>query len=190
MATKSSKKPVAKKRVTRRSVNPKKPTAPPATVLQATDVPAVGKPWAGQGGIRIGEVLGESGKPNYHLVQLMNDDGTPVTVEGAWGNYGKDLNRTTSFRDGLANTEAMLAAGSDIAKKVRAFGNDCYLPAQGELNLIRLNNPKAPTSGWFWSSTQASANGAWCQGFGSGLTSWGSKDDELRAFVVRRVLIK
>lgn len=59
--------------------------------------------------------------------------------ETRWHKSNKDVSGATSWNDGLANTEAMLEAGSPLAKKVRelAIGGftDWYLPSLDELEL-------------------------------------------------------
>lgn len=183
----STKKPARRTAVRVRKVAP--PVAPPAIVIQAADVPPVGRDWPEQKGVHIGEIVGEDGKPNSRLIQLMNPDGTPVTVEGTWGARGKQIG-ASSIRDGMANTEKMLAEGSELAKAARAHGADCYIPSDGENFLIRTNNPKVPRKGLFWTSTEDGATSARCQDFESGHSHWGIKRLRLSAFVVRRVPIQ
>ncbi|PKM30205.1 MAG: DUF1566 domain-containing protein [Gammaproteobacteria bacterium HGW-Gammaproteobacteria-11] len=59
-----------------------------------------------------------------------------------WGNYGNSI-PATSCNDGLANTQAMAEAGSDLAKQMLALdinGNqDWYLPSRDELELCYRN---------------------------------------------------
>src|SRR5579859_1575922 len=163
MVTKArSKKAPATKR---KSVTKAKSVTPHAVVLQASDVPAIGQPWPGQGGIRIAECLGVDGKPNYHLLLIADSAGKPVILEDRqWGEYGKEIKGANSHRDGLANTEAMLAAGNSLAKEARKHGPDAYVPSLCELGQIRANFPAAPKT-WFWSSTQDGANDARYQSF-------------------------
>lgn len=58
---------------------------------------------------------------------------------GAWGEYGKKIEGTDSFVDGRANTEAMAAAGSELAQKVLALTigdhNDWAIPARDQQEL-------------------------------------------------------
>lgn len=72
-------------------------------------------------------------------------------------------NRTT---DGLANTNAMLAASAaahPAAAACRGLGSDWYLPAISELQLMRTNiaqrlEPTWASTGNYWSSTQNQFN--------------------------------
>lgn len=60
--------------------------------------------------------------------------------EARWGEYGKDIAGATSVYDGLANTQAMAEAGSDLAKwtlelNIESF-TDWYLPSRDELEIL------------------------------------------------------
>lgn len=73
---------------------------------------------------------------------------------------------TSSTTDGLANTNAMLAdsaAAHPAAAACRALGSDWYLPAIGELQLMRTAvasrlDPSWASTGNYWSSTQNQFN--------------------------------
>lgn len=62
--------------------------------------------------------------------------GKEAEFKAEWGKYGEKIEGAASFVDGLANTEAMAAAGREIAIKVRAmrFGdqNDWAIPARNQ----------------------------------------------------------
>ncbi|MCG8393331.1 MAG: DUF1566 domain-containing protein [Pseudomonadales bacterium] len=139
-----------------------------------------------------------------------------------------------SFFDGQANTQAMAAAGSELAKAIQGLEinghTDWYLPARDELELVYRNlkptanrnfrlsgdNPSSVPVGyaysinepgqtvatdfqedgeqalkptWYWSSTQASADGAWMQDFADGDQNLCHKLLAFRARAVRRFLI-
>lgn len=62
--------------------------------------------------------------------------GKEAEIKGEWGKYGEKIEGAASFVDGLANTEAMAAAGLEIAITVRAmrFGgqDDWAIPARNQ----------------------------------------------------------
>lgn len=111
----------------------------------------------------------------------------------------------TSHCDGLANTQAMAKAGSDLAKKITGLkigkASDWYLPSRLELLLAysELRNVKAFRPGgkqafdraWYWSSSQHAEDPdfAWTQGFGDGNQLYWFKDLSYRARAVRRIKI-
>ncbi|HEY1772477.1 MAG TPA: DUF1566 domain-containing protein [Gammaproteobacteria bacterium] len=180
-----------KRAVAKRRARVSKPLAASAVVLASAAVPAIGKPWDGQSGIRIGEFAGENGKPGYHLLLATDADGKPIVLNSQrWGEYGQDVTGATSLNDGAANTDAMIAAGSPLAKAVRALGDDCYLPALCELQAAFAHARDLLPKEWLWSSTQFSSTYAWYQTFSSGLTYRWYKNYSLRALVVRRVPIQ
>ncbi|MGV6473475.1 Lcl domain-containing protein [Azotobacter vinelandii] len=63
--------------------------------------------------------------------------------EAAWGAYGHSIDGATSCNDGLANTQAMATAGSDMARWMLALDiagfTDWYLPSRDELELCYRN---------------------------------------------------
>ncbi len=157
-----------------------------------TDIPAIGAYWEGQGGVRVGENVGDDGKVNGYLVAASDKDGNLAEVSGAYGSYGKTIG-ASSYRDGEANTALMLKAGSPVAKKIAAVKRDGYeffLASQCQTNLIRANLPtKIKGIGWVVTSTEASSCTAWCQHFDDGYQGNDDKDDDFRAFAVRVVPI-
>src|SRR5579859_2633693 len=113
-----------------------------AGVMQRADIPAIGQPWPEQRGIRMAEIAGASaGSLGYHLMLVTDSDGSPIVLdEMVWGTYGKEIKGADSYTDGIANTDAMVKAGCELAKKVRAYDSDCYLPALCELQAVFANN--------------------------------------------------
>jgi hypothetical protein len=79
--------------------------------------------------------------------------------EGEWGEYGKKID-ARSVGDGVANTQAMLDAGSPIAAKVRALDindhQDWYIPSRDELELMYRN--LKPTDAENWASFRDGEN--------------------------------
>ena len=71
---------------------------------------------------------------------------------------------------------------------------DWRVPTQGELNVLFENRAKiggfnrrrssGPAS-WYWSSTQAVDDSAWCQRFSSGYQDWHRKNYQLSLRCVR-----
>ncbi len=88
-----------------------------------------------EGGVYVGAVL-----LNNQLFGIIVSPKAAGEIVGAWGNYGTAIEGTTRGVDGLANTNAMAAHGSEIAKQVRALTindyRDWYIPARDELELL------------------------------------------------------
>lgn len=163
----------------------------PAPVVATTTLtpPAPGQPWPGQGGIYICTLPAQFGLPARHLVVGTNE------AEGlTWGPYGEEAAGATSQTDGRANTAALTASGKGHPAAVWASqytkdGHaDYYLPSRIELLMCYLHAPQVfKTSGWYWSSSRYSRNGAWCQDFEYGCSHAGFKDSEFRARPVRSI---
>lgn len=105
----------------------------------------------------------------------------------AWLNSYTDVLGATSESDGLANTLAMLAAGSPLAESAAACRSggysDWYLPARvGALLQFANLKPLLPEAEAFdidylhWVSTQRSHQYAWLQYFDYGDTLIDNKD--------------
>ena len=153
--------------------------------------PAIGSYWHGEGGIYAGQVRGEDGAPDYHLIVTTDPAGQVEAI--TWGSAGQSEPGATSDRDGLANTRALCASEHDHpaaqwAADLSIDGiRDWYLPARHELRLCYLNVPEQfSTEDWYASSTQYSPYGAWVQDFGDGYQGLGHKGNERRAVAVRR----
>lgn len=111
-----------------------------------------------------------------------------------WGK--SSANVATDFLDGLANTDAMVAAGSKLAKDIRALRigdhDDWYLPSRLESLLLFGSLAGDLQKTWYWTSTQyaGSAEYAWIQCFYYGYQYGDLKDSRCRARAVRRVPIR
>ena|SRR5690348_10275338 len=190
--SRSKKAPARKRKVAaRKRVAKAKTIAQPVVVLQAADVPAIGKPWVGQRGLRMAEFAGTNDGPGYHLIVVTDANDKPIVLENVeYGGYGTKIPDADSYTDGLANTEAMLKAGLPLAKKIRSYGDDCYLASIFEEQAVCANNRGQLPKVWCISSTQGGAYGARCQSGEGGYSLWSGKNDRNSAFVVRRVPIQ
>jgi hypothetical protein len=106
-----------------------------------------------------------------------------------WGDYGTQIEGAADIYDGLANTEAMAAAGLELAKRVQALGEGLYLPSRAESLLMFATLKSQIGDGVAWTSTQYSANDAWSQHFYYGPQLTYSKGCEFRAVPVRRLFL-
>ncbi|WP_432783681.1 DUF1566 domain-containing protein [Pseudomonas corrugata] len=99
----------------------------------AQAVPAVSLPTIGQayGG---GYVTGITRDPETGKRYLNITAGAQHELVGAWGKYGEKIEGADSFTNSRANTEAMAAAGSELAQKVLALDiggfTDWAIPAR------------------------------------------------------------
>ncbi|MCY1360080.1 hypothetical protein D9M68_580380 [compost metagenome] len=74
--------------------------------------------------------------------------------EAKWGEYGQDLAGARSYNDGLANTQAMAEAGSDLARwmlglEISGF-TDWYLPSRDELEVVYRNLKPTSADNYGW----------------------------------------
>src|SRR5579862_8075185 len=99
-------------------------------VLQTPDLTA---PHAG--GFFAGRILID-GRP-FGIIVSPKDEGDLADIR--WHRNYKSVAGAQSWHDGLANTEAMAAAGSPLAQKLRKLSiglfTDWYLPAVDELEI-------------------------------------------------------
>jgi hypothetical protein len=83
-----------------------------AKALPVTTLPEIGQAY---GGGYFSGVTVQDGK-RYMVITA----GREHELKGKWGEYGVKIEGAYSFTDGRANTEAMAAAGSELAQKVLA----------------------------------------------------------------------
>ena len=159
------------------------------TPASATPLPPLpGQYWPEQHGYYAGIQAPEDGNTGWLLI--LPDAPECYFVDVIWGLYGEDVAGAVSEFDGLSNTLAMAAAGSDLAQRIRALPDDCYLPSRNESALLYATcRAQIETGDWYLTSTQCSANDAWTQLFDHGLQTSGSKSYEGRARAVRRILL-
>ncbi|SUD43758.1 Uncharacterised protein [Pseudomonas fluorescens] len=81
----------------------------------AVTIPAIGQAYGG------GFVTGITRDPATGKRSLHITAGASHELVGKWGEYGEKIEGADSFTDSLANTQAMAAAGSELAAKVLAL---------------------------------------------------------------------
>ncbi len=162
---------------------------PPAANVQPinkADIPTVGQPWPGQGGINGGFVPAIGDVPAHYLIFAHADVG-----EHEWGGRNTE-SKATSRHDGKANTDILIAEGghpaAEAARAHRADGHsDFDLPAASQLYQAWAHG--LITEGAYWSSSQRSANLAFFLNFACGYQLNLVKSLELRVRPVRRFFI-
>ena len=106
-----------------------------ALAAPAFTLPEIGQAY---GGGFFSGVTVQDGK-RYMLITA----GREHELEGEWGEYGTKIEGADSFTDGRANTEAMAAAGSELAQQVLALSigghNDWAIPARDQQELQYRN---------------------------------------------------
>jgi hypothetical protein len=166
----------------------------------ALEIPTVaGTPFAG--GFYAGRFF--IGGQAYALIVAPKAEGE--LEESTWNKSRKHVAGATSYCDGLANTEAMVAVGSGLAKwarRLRIGGfDDWHLPSRlqalvmhGELSTLpdfEEDTDNGFALAWYWTSTQHAEfdDYAWFQSFLTGFQHYLRKNDELRARAVRMIRI-
>jgi len=153
--------------------------------------PRPGDYWHGQGGVFAGAYRLQ--EHVYGLILATNS--AAENIRGEWGSFGERIDGADSYVDGLANMQAMIAAGHEhpIVEQIRALNidghSDFYWPSQREQNLLLINAPQFLKKTWHWSSTQDGAGYAWTQDFEDGRQLIYYEDYQRAARAVRRVLI-
>lgn len=94
----------------------------------ALTIPEIGQPFGG------GFFSGITRDPDTGKRYLNITSGAAHELKGAWGEYGVKIEGAGSFTDSRGNTEAMAAAGSELATKVLALDiggfTDWAIPAR------------------------------------------------------------
>ncbi|MDG9928301.1 MULTISPECIES: DUF1566 domain-containing protein [unclassified Pseudomonas] len=117
-----------------------------AQAAPATALPQIGQTFAGgfvsgfyiQDGKRYASITAPSGHE----------------LEGEWGEHGEKIDGAGSMTDSRANTEAMAAAGSELAKRVLALEiggfNDWAIPARDVQELQYRNLKPTDDANYCW----------------------------------------
>ena len=138
----------------------------------------------------LGAILARPAGTTYGLIVADAEH----DVHGQWGEYGKDVPGAKGL-DGAANTAAMLAAGSTVAQAVKALtidGHaDWYIGSRIEMLALHESVPDLfNKDSWYWTSSQSSRYGAWCQDFEFGGSHASNKYLEFRARPVRSIQLQ
>jgi len=117
-----------------------------ALAAPAFTLPEIGQAY---GGGFFSGVIVQEGK-RYMLITA----GREHEFEGEWGEYGTKIEGADSFTDGRANTEAMAAAGSELAQQVLALAiggyNDWAIPARDQQELQYRNLKPTSRENYCW----------------------------------------
>ncbi|KWV72121.1 DUF1566 domain-containing protein [Pseudomonas fluorescens] len=120
----------------------------------AATTPAIGQAYGG------GFVTGITRDPVTGKRSLHITAGAAHELVGNWGEYGVKIEGADSFTDSLANTQAMAAAGSELAAKVLALNvggfDDWAIPAR-DVQELQYRNFK-PTTEENWESSRNGDN--------------------------------
>ena len=160
--------------------------------MNIIQLPAIGCFIVSQGGY-LGAIMRGPAADGSQDYALIVPAATGAEIEAiAWAPEYVKIEGADSKTDGVANTAAMTAAGLELAKRITELDlhgfKDWHLPATHELRALYLNVPELfSKDGWYWSSTQYSRYGAWCQYFEYGFSDGNVKGYELRARPVRQI---
>lgn len=160
-----------------------------------SDVFSIGKYSPALGGYFAGLSRCTDGPGTTYATALVVSGATYGEVGGAkWGRYGDFLENAVSRQDGMANTLAMLAAGSEAALAIRRlsiYGHaDWYLPSLSELSIAAANVPELfDIDDDYWTSTQENKNMAYVCSLRNGYTVSYRKDVPKKVRAMRRVNI-
>ena len=155
-------------------------------VMSATEPPALGEYWPGQGGIYAGVRQYPEGL--CHVIFAATDVG-----KHTYGEYGTEV-VAVSRHDGRENTAILVSRdgshpAADAAYAFTCDGHsDFYLPSIGELNHAWQYIPESFEGEWYISSTQRSADTAYGMDFVDGWLDNLVKGNERLARPVRRIL--
>ncbi|WP_437881055.1 Lcl domain-containing protein [Pseudomonas sp. LRF_L74] len=114
--------------------------------ISKNELPAIGSPL--QGGFYAGLIQADG--ELYAISRAPKAEG--FYPDTAWGEYGIEIEGANSVYDGLANTQAMAAAGYPAAQwalglKIAGL-TDWYLPARDELEICYRNLKPTADENW------------------------------------------
>jgi hypothetical protein len=157
---------------------------PAAAAVSMPPIP--GQIWTEHQAVYIGVMHSADGKSAWHLLLPI---GAKFQIKAEWGCYRTRVPGADCRFDGHANTVAMAAAGSAVAKQ--AIELDCHIMSRAEGALCYAIAPEEfKTDDWYWTSTQYSEGYAWDQGFYYGDQDGNGKDYERRCRFVRRLMLQ
>lgn len=114
--------------------------------INKSALPTIGTALAG--GFYAG--LFRNGDQLQALIVSPKEQGELIDI--AWGEYGQEVEGAESYFDGRANTLAMAAAGSGLAKRILALRiadlDDWYLPSRDELEILYRNLKPTTEQNW------------------------------------------
>jgi hypothetical protein len=144
----------------------------------------IGEYLSGQGGVYVGDILGNDGV-TYGLITPKDED----IGRAKWGPEGE---RDLSDWDGLSNTARLRNEGpaARLASNYEADGHvDFYLPAHRELIVAQANVPHLfGKDSWYWTSTPYGQSNAWAVDFEDGNVTTGYRFTEFRVRPFRRFI--
>ncbi len=144
--------------------------------------PQIGEYLPGQGGIYVGDILGNDGVL-YGLVTSQEED----IGRAEWGSSGE---RDLSDWDGLTNTSRLRneCPAAKLASDYEADGHaDFYLPARRELIVAQANIPHLfGKESYYWTSTSYGSVHAWFVAFEDGDVGTSLRTSEFRVRPFRR----
>lgn len=171
-------------------------------------IPAIGTPM--EGGFLGALYLDETGaRAGLVVPRAEIGDLDPVP----WLKKPKDVPGACSLLDGLANTQAMAEAGSEIAQKVldlvidgvggwhipaldqmtalrtSAMPRAGIIPAQSMAEVFQEGGSEAFRQDVYWTSTQYNPGDAWLQSFHTGHQYVNFKSSSYRVRAVRKCLL-
>ena len=162
--------------------------------MRTITLPLFGTLLATHGG-HFGAILRGAAADGSQDYALIVSEASADIEDTTWSEDYTTITGADSKTDGQTNTDAMAAAGLQLALRIKALDlgghTDWYLPAAAELRALSATVPELfQQKEWYWSSTQYSRYHAFCQDFECGYSSASGKDDEFRARPVRRVQLQ
>lgn len=162
--------------------------------MRTITLPLFGALLATHGG-HFGAILRGAAADGSEDYALIVSEASADIEDTVWSEDYTTIAGADSKTDGRANTEAMAAAGLQLAQRIKALDlgghTDWYLPAAAELRALSATVPELfNPQDYYWSSTQYSRGIAWCQDFEYGSSGAYRKGYEFRARPVRRVQLQ
>ena len=162
--------------------------------MRTITIPLFGALLATHGG-HFGAILRGAAADGSQDYALIVADASADIEDVTWSEDYTNIAGADSKTDGPTNTDAMAAAGLQLALRIKALDlgghTDWYLPAAAELRALSATVPELfQQKDWYWSSTQSSRYRAWCQDFEYGYSTTHRKGSEFRARPVRSIQLQ